>query len=1413
MEISGHFWQYRSLDKIYLFRLKNESDVSARVYDLSHQMLAKYHFEIPRSFGKFCAKELLTICQKKYQNYHPIPILLKDLGKQFDVIAEFFLAQRLNETEEEQLTIINLAKSQFLEGKYVEATKNIASLISNGQCMIMNESIQRELSLLLICLYRRSKQMNNSINLSWQLGIAYEQFAPEKSISLYKYILFYCPTRWDVYERLYCLLSDPPAKVHFCLKAALHSIEKGEFRRTELFCKQAEELAYQPFLNCLVWVKYYLSKDPQETSTLVQHLSDWAGRYSSNEQIAEANKVYQYIRKLKIQVTDHQLPLTSLDAQKTQQTSSSRLRSLPQKERRPFLRVAASFPKLETTTTTKDYTTVPQISEISSRSVQLAKNRLNSPLVIPVSSQPETCCENFTSSEANSSFGHSQGEMPPPLAFKQQDIASYKTLLDSGVRADTLNGENLTPLDVALFEGQLEVFSLMLDPTHCIKFSTSSDNKSEFDPLEVLDQEAHYCKLLLDAKQKGSIIGQVFYLAQLSTLYFQLYKNQTHNPLSQYNSLFKASMLINSALGVTEKSKKKYEGLEEALLKRLENFEQLFIHSFSKQVPPKSRYLKMYRQFLKDIRIECENKHEDPFKISLFLTESFKRLINDFLKDAQEILGQPPTDWAAFSMGSMARWEMCPYSDIEFGFLVEQPTLETLDYFRKVSQFLKLRILNMGETEFFCFGENEPSPTPNGFCMDTGGNTPLGVPGWYELICTPEQLAQFQSKQWIDENIILTNTLNCVGYLAGNEKLVCRYELERGDRANEGKEPIHRTLAFRLLNGHLTEFAPSLSAEKEKLKVFGIKKELYRPFQEVLSSLAILYKVKAKSSCSKVEELVNLGVFSKEGGKNLKKGLEQVLKLRLEAHFFYATEGEYLYHIVEGQQRRCDELYLEGEALELLEKIYRILLPFHECASKFYQTGNMEALNKNIFYDDSPSVQGKGFVKALQYSKAHNAYQQAVSLNPKDVNNQLELGFIELTEGKNKDALERNLKSLELALQEFGEDHPTVGTSYSRVGHSYYNLGEYPKALEFHQKSISIARRVFGEHHREIGINYINMGLALNGLGDYKEAMEYYQKGLEISIQVLGKNHPDLASIYQNIGSLYITLGIYKQALLYSKAGLKICSQSKGNNHPTTAQCYNTIGSIYVNLFKFNKSLKFFQKALEIWCQVFDENHPYVAQSYNNIGAAYESLKKNNKALEFYLKALDIRLRVLDKDHPGVAESYHDIGSIYDNLQRFDKALEFYQKATDIQIQTLGKSHSSLADSYNSMGLIFNKLGKGKEALEFYQKALDIFRPALGETHANVASCYINIGTVYYKLEEYDMTFRFFLDAVRILFQTHGKNHPYIDGLTNTLLTCIQKHTPNQRKNIHELHSLFVDIFGNGNWQTKIIAQIVKSIS
>lgn len=766
----------------------------------------------------------------------------------------------------------------------------------------------------------------------------------------------------------------------------------------------------------------------------------------------------------------------------------------------------------------------------------------------------------------------------------------------------------------------------------------------------------------------------------------------------------------------------------------------------------------------KDAKIEIES-------FSIALTNEFKQILKDLIFEIQKIMGHPPVDWACMGMGSMSRYEMCPYSDLEFAFLIKEEIPEVTNYFRTLSQILELRIINLGETKFPIFGENYPSPTPGGFCMDTGGNTPLGVTGVYELIGTPKTLAQFQKIQWMNRSVILSNAMSQTCFVSGNEKLLDEYNKEKRkvqksiDKQLKSQEKNHKVLAIRLLTGHLEEFSPDLSLEKEKIKAFGIKKELYRPIQEIIASLSLFYllETQAKTTSDRIDELVKMNIFSNQGAENLKRAITQVLLLRLEAHLFYQNEEEFLCHRQDNQPLDHHLLYINEEHLRVLKDIYRILIPFHNCAKTFLTSKNQKAFCDSLFYDKDPSMLGNEMQKSSQYTKAKESYQQAISLNPNDLDGLLGLGQIESEMGDNQNALARLHKALELAKQEFGENHAHVAVCYSNIATVYHNFNDHEKAIEFYNKALNIERFIYKNDNQELACTYLNLGTVYFSLQDYDQALELYKKSLNIKLQVLGKNDPSVANCYNNLGSLYKELKNYKIALEYHKMALKIRLQIK--NDPDLADSYHNIGSVYKEMKKYDRAIKYYRVALKIFQLKGNDNEVVIV--YNRIAEIYSDyLQDLNQALKYYNLALKFASKVFGENNIALARIYSSMCLIYDRQREYKQALENAQKALAIQIND-EEYYKEAAMTLSVMGVLCSVLGNEKGSIKSYQMALEILCPINSDRENILLTLTALVEEVTKALPE---SLRQSLhDTYELCAKTLGEKHEFVQKLSNLL--------------------------------------------
>ena len=308
--------------------------------------------------------------------------------------------------------------------------------------------------------------------------------------------------------------------------------------------------------------------------------------------------------------------------------------------------------------------------------------------------------------------------------------------------------------------------------------------------------------------------------------------------------------------------------------------------------------------------------------------------------------------------------------------------------------------------------------------------------------------------------------------------------------------------------------------------------------------------------------------------------------------------------------------------------------------------------------------------------------QMRAELDTTNVDWQLEAGwFIDYYLADYEEAIALYKRALRSAVEQFGDSHPDVATSYNNIGLVYNDQGNYVKALESYNKALEIYLSVFGDKHPNVATNYNNIAVVYFSQGNYAQALEYYNKALEIYLSVFGDRHPNVATNYNNIGAVYFSHGNYAQALEYYNKALEIYLSIFGDRHPDVARsCYN-IGAVYYNKGNYDQALEYYNKALEIYLSIFGDRHSYVAMSYNNIGGVYSDLKNYDQALEYYDKALEIYLSIFGENHLDVFTCYSNIGITYYMQELYSeaktnllKAVEIgktFLNADDVNIQTL----------------------------------------------------------------------------------------------------------------------------------------------
>jgi small GTP-binding protein len=296
---------------------------------------------------------------------------------------------------------------------------------------------------------------------------------------------------------------------------------------------------------------------------------------------------------------------------------------------------------------------------------------------------------------------------------------------------------------------------------------------------------------------------------------------------------------------------------------------------------------------------------------SFFLLEDFNQgLRTTFEKCLQScfnLVGLPPCEYSFLSLGSLARKQACPYSDLEFAIIIEAINDWSKDqqkhirhYFQELVTFLEYQIILLGEsplpiTDGICL--------PNlhkGFCFDEGGNVPFRVSkdgdkkilfGTIEAVLA--NLSPQQPGQPADTT--LANALQQAGYLAGSKALYTQYQSKRlailQKQETESGLSDGTRFGLWLLQDHLQHYGEIPEVYPPHLH---IKNDLLRLLSFSLNGLSLYTGVRGQSDIDKITVLVKDGFVPESVGYLWQQTLSLVLGFRARAHGFYGQEEETL---------------------------------------------------------------------------------------------------------------------------------------------------------------------------------------------------------------------------------------------------------------------------------------------------------------------------------------------------------------------------------------------------------------------------------------------------------------------------------------------------------------------------------------
>ena len=745
---------------------------------------------------------------------------------------------------------------------------------------------------------------------------------------------------------------------------------------------------------------------------------------------------------------------------------------------------------------------------------------------------------------------------------------------------------------------------------------------------------------------------------------------------SKYGGDFtKANALFNAAL---VRSRATREAEEEEIIRRIVVIYREFLRTFAEddeisgdeirnEINSHKTFLANERQILRervgdiDSRFSptvnsgevLKNRADEMQGVFKDIRDMYVRLVGMLVKECEIRLGKPPCDYAIIALGSVARIEATPFSDLEFAILHSQSATGThMTYFRVLSHFLHMKVINLGETIIPALGiehlndfqSSDPSSnwyydpaTPRGISFDGAmpwaSKTPLGrmetkeKPA-LELIRTPQKMAELQGEDVsLKEGYHLADIMSRASLLYGEKALLDEYNERVAGKLNaasslpEGKST--QTVGFiRGITQLLVDTAtydPWYSYLGKHCTVgalFDAKKQFYRLISLLLSDLALIFDIRCTTPWEVITALQNRGIIGDSEMASIKVCLSIANEIRLKTYLANDGQKELLSPIPQyvkntkkpdGIQPPIFRYFNEDTLVHLLSTSNGMHKRCQEFCSYYLQHGEIDV---EIFRNPSTQASNhvlkgtlyfrlQNFPKALECMKAEpiGSGDYSVALNGQ--------GIIYNEYGE----YQNSLKCFEVALQVHSQNKEAstlnVISCLDNLALTLLYMGQYEAARVKFEETVKKHNEIYGNDIDTIVLSRImqNLGLTYHELGDNDMAVETFQKVEKMHCR-LKDEIPDLDVIHLNL----------------------------------------KMASSLTDLEKHRESLKCVEKALFLSKKLFGEQDlsSVLAHIYVNSATVYEHCNLNDQALSLYQRSLELLQRVYgDIAHPGKIVSQH----------------------------------------------------------------------------------------------------------------------------------------------------------------------------
>ena len=755
---------------------------------------------------------------------------------------------------------------------------------------------------------------------------------------------------------------------------------------------------------------------------------------------------------------------------------------------------------------------------------------------------------------------------------------------------------------------------------------------------------------------------------------------------------------------------------------------------------------------------------------TIYCTDAMLSLSKRIMTESVDLLTQqPPCSFNAVAIGSLARGEATPYSDLEYMFLVDDKSTEAMQYFENLAITSYFLMGNFRETKLSYMNIDElkgwfDDKAKNGFKIDGlapgAGNIPTGnlvdkIQNYF--IVTPEELSRRYEKilNSPDESALRGDLTSMLTYMktfySHGHKATKKTENLIAEIAKI--EPSNRRMEVnkQMLKNDLEKFDFSPDSKLHDCGfTVDVKKQLYRFPSILLFDLATIWGISGSTSWETADMLHAQGKISSDLHGKLTYLLACACHIRLSAYLHHDSHDDRISVAQRSATVNCESmmqcarrrLYL---SVGLFSAMSDKLIPLKKDLAKM-DTKNLEYLSiQDTSCRDCHLTRAQTFYSCGRYTKSNELLLELFG-NDLLVNPQVVIQSIAAEKDRGlvyivlvADILvqcSRYSPALQFSI--YAHDREPNIKNVKRLADCYSGLSMFDEALQIllasAHKSGEIDLRL-GEIYRKLERNAEAETYLVSALQKYCEAafkeveFDYYGTVITskqhnfVDLANMSKKERlshirnpsiDVADAIASLQYFYFCQGQYEEADMYNEKYTNLTSELYGEE----ALVIGAVGALCKrgnNLFKKEESSKaeqIFVKSLQLCKEIYgDESiHVDIVVLYSNLGYCYGGMNQYEKAKSYFKKSLEMA-RELYGQQPNqitVSEQLRELGWCYNRTKEYEEANQLLLESLQMYRQIYGDESSldCIADVITKIGINLRDMDKHEEALRWYSEAL-----------------------------------------------------------------------------------------------------------